>query len=460
MGSKSKKQLQSETLGMPIASARSKLNKKILHSYLSLTKFNTCYRCNEPISSPEDLAIEHAENWLDSKESMNSFWDLTNIRFSHVDCNRRCSMIEITLVDKFGKEYPTYEKDGKTYIAGKDGKRYKIKIKNMGCKRVEAFITVDGRNVITGEEGDYITQTGYIISAFNSVEIDGFRQNMEEVAAFNFSSKEEGYSSKLGTPENSGVIGVAVFGEQQQYVTPIIPWPMYPYPKPKKTSPWVPSRDRMIWTTDTAGGLSNGYEVYGTSNPSAIQCSASHSADAQKGLLRSSSSLEMSAENMCETSSSLGTGYGDSIDSKVSYTSFTRERPNLPDEIVTLYYDTKENLKKRGIIQKKPVSPNPFPKTSPRKGKVEKGFAAPPPGQEKKYRYKLPKDRTSIEAEMINAFRDAEKDLVDVKLVKMNYNTHKVFKKHIKNSSFSDDMLWGATVEVDRSLDNEYFELS
>ncbi len=46
------------------------------------------------------------------------------------------------------------------------------------------------------------------------IEIDGFRQNMDEVAAFRFGSVRGSYAGqKTGDTRNVGVIGVALFNE-------------------------------------------------------------------------------------------------------------------------------------------------------------------------------------------------------------------------------------------------------
>src|SRR2546422_280885 len=83
-----------------------------------------------------------------------------------------------------------------------------------GDRRVEAVVSVDGRDVVSGNPGDYMRERGYIIPPHGSVVVDGFRQSLSRAAAFRFSRPGSSYSSRMGTPENVGVIGVAFFGEQ------------------------------------------------------------------------------------------------------------------------------------------------------------------------------------------------------------------------------------------------------
>src|SRR5262245_45643570 len=66
---------------------------------------------------------------------------------------------------------------GAFYFAGEEGQQYAIRITNNTAARVEAVVSVDGRDVVTGQLGDYRKQRGYIIEPFGSVVVDGFRQS-------------------------------------------------------------------------------------------------------------------------------------------------------------------------------------------------------------------------------------------------------------------------------------------
>ena len=83
MGSSKQK---AETLGMPHGTATSKLRKNILFSLLQKYKEDDCYRCGAIIETVDDLSIEHKEPW--EGVSADLFWNLDNIAFSHVRCNR------------------------------------------------------------------------------------------------------------------------------------------------------------------------------------------------------------------------------------------------------------------------------------------------------------------------------------------------------------------------------------
>ena len=46
---------------------------------------SVCFKCGETIETPETLSIEHKIPWLDN--SVELFWDMNNIAFSHLSCN-------------------------------------------------------------------------------------------------------------------------------------------------------------------------------------------------------------------------------------------------------------------------------------------------------------------------------------------------------------------------------------
>lgn len=73
-------------LGMPHGTAMAKLRKNILFRQLKKHNENICYRCKQTIEFVEELTIEHIEPW--EGISIELFWSLENIAFSHSKCNR------------------------------------------------------------------------------------------------------------------------------------------------------------------------------------------------------------------------------------------------------------------------------------------------------------------------------------------------------------------------------------
>lgn len=74
------------TLGMPHGTARNRLRKTLLFQYVKKCGENVCFRCGSEIENEDQLSIEHKAPW--EGVSAGLFWDLDNIAFSHVQCNR------------------------------------------------------------------------------------------------------------------------------------------------------------------------------------------------------------------------------------------------------------------------------------------------------------------------------------------------------------------------------------
>jgi hypothetical protein len=74
-------------LGIPHGTAQHRLRKNILFHTLKKFGENKCFKCEKDIESSDDLSIEHKKAWQ-SGGSPALFWDMENIAFSHLKCNR------------------------------------------------------------------------------------------------------------------------------------------------------------------------------------------------------------------------------------------------------------------------------------------------------------------------------------------------------------------------------------
>lgn len=101
----------------------------------------------------------------------------------------------------------------RTYVVGEEGQRYGIRLVNRTARRVEVVATVDGLDVINGRSGSYDNR-GYILGPWETLDIDGFRRNEDEIAAFRFSRVSDSYAAHRGSARDVGVIGVAFFGQR------------------------------------------------------------------------------------------------------------------------------------------------------------------------------------------------------------------------------------------------------
>ena len=77
---------KSAFLGMAHGTAASRLRKLILFHLLIKHGENICFGCGEEIATADELSIEHKQPW--EGVSVELFWSLDNIAFSHQRCNR------------------------------------------------------------------------------------------------------------------------------------------------------------------------------------------------------------------------------------------------------------------------------------------------------------------------------------------------------------------------------------
>ena len=249
--------------------------------------------------------------------------------------------------DANGNSLPAFVENGSRFVLGESGQRYNVRLYNRTGQRVEAVLSVDGRDAMSGDPGDYVTQRGYVIPAYGSLLVEGFRRSLEEVAEFRFTRPEDSYSARMGTPENVGVIGVAFFAERAR---PPAPRPVLrrPAPAPYDESAEHRARDRAD-----------------------IDRAAPERREA-KGAGSSQYSPSGDVNN-------LGTQFGETRESVVTSVPFERATATRPSLVATLRYDDAEGLSQRGIdltqyfaAHRVEDAPQAFPASH---------FAQPPPGE-------------------------------------------------------------------------------
>jgi hypothetical protein len=247
----------------------------------------------------------------------------------------------VTLEDDRGNPLRTFHGDGTTFVLGYLGERYNVRISNQSDRRVEAVLTVDGRDAVSGNPGDFVHQRGYIVQPHGSVVVDGFRRSLEQTAAFRFSRPGASYSSRMGTPENVGIIGVAFFAEQRPRPRPPAP-AYYPYDD-------YDARPRAQSKPSTEGsGRSSGADLY-SRRDEAPRSAPAPTAGAKR---RSSASDDLEyapRESQRRAPSRLGTEYGESTYSPVTEVPFRRQTTWNPDAVVSLRYDDADGLVARGF---------------------------------------------------------------------------------------------------------------
>lgn len=128
--------------------------------------------------------------------------------------------LSVRLMSASGSALPMFELGSRALVQGSHGSRYVIQVRNHTGQRFEAVATVDGLDVMDGRPGSY-HKRGYLIAPWATLEIDGFRQSEQQVAAFRFGSVADSYAASKGAARNVGVIGVAFF-EERGAVTPLL----------------------------------------------------------------------------------------------------------------------------------------------------------------------------------------------------------------------------------------------
>lgn len=122
--------------------------------------------------------------------------------------------ISVQIVDAGGNPLAGLSQGSRSFVVGQNGDRYSIRLTNHSNQRFEIVTTVDGLDVIDGRTGSY-SKRGYLIDAYSTLDIDGFRRSSDAVAAFRFGSVKDSYAARTGSDRNVGVIGVAVFRERE-----------------------------------------------------------------------------------------------------------------------------------------------------------------------------------------------------------------------------------------------------
>ena len=250
-------------------------------------------------------------------------------------------LVDVNVIDRdSGAQLPVYRHNGEWWVAGRPGARYAVQVRNATGERVMGVMSVDGVNVISGDTASW-DQSGYVLSRYQNAQITGWRKSSAEVAAFHFTALPNSYAARTGRPDNVGVIGVAVFRER--YAPP--PRPL-PSPAPRYESPAFGER--------SAGVARN----QASPSPTPAARAEAAPADAEVDAWQSQKSAPAAPR--------LGTGHGEREASYSGTTQFER-RSGQPDEVITLRYDSRDNLVAMGIIPAyappPPVRPDAFPES-------------------------------------------------------------------------------------------------
>lgn len=156
--------------------------------------------------------------WYNDQEGAHAMARRGDYRPVDFDSNRDLGgMVSVKLRDASGRPLESFWAAGRRYVIGEPGERYTIELRNYTGQRFECVASVDGLDVIDGLAASF-EKRGYVLDPYASLEIEGYRESDDTVAAFRFSSVRGSYASRSGQGDRHvGVIGIALFQERNSY---------------------------------------------------------------------------------------------------------------------------------------------------------------------------------------------------------------------------------------------------
>ncbi len=270
---------------------------------------------------------------------------------------------DVQVIRENGDTLPTYASRDRFYVQGNAGERYVIRVTNPTARRIEAVVTVDGVDVIDGEDGD-LRKRGYVVPPYGEVKIEGFRTSTSDVATFRFNSVNDSYANKKGKARNVGVIAVALFQEQAAPEQQIIVRGDYTYeddlaerggsdkrvsskesekrpePRPDSVATRAPAPRDVARRPSPAKPAGQGY--YGVGGAPAVRPQIESTVD------RGDYDEAPPAEAPRNNRPGLGTEFGENRYSAASFTKFVRAA-GAPIAIAELRYNNAAGLAALGI---------------------------------------------------------------------------------------------------------------
>ena len=254
-----------------------------------------------------------------------------------------------------GRACKEYTHKGMSFIEARHGTNYTVKIKNDNPYRVMAVLSVDGLDVVTGKPAEE-TNTGYIIDAYSSLDVKGYRISDDNSASFIFTSKGKSYVQQAkSNATNAGVIGLRTYKEKVPYYYTGTYTTLGNYTINTIPCTYTVGNTTVTGTTTAAYNCSNYFSSTPVSNTSL---------NASSGILRSMNVNSDTSKPLSHKQFDTGTGWGSKLEDKVTRVSF--EKGDMLVEM-SVYYASKEALVEMGVdlqntpkIAKEPVMPKAF----------------------------------------------------------------------------------------------------
>ena len=235
---------------------------------------------------------------------------------------------DLNILDN-GNKCKQHHFQGKTFIEAHNGSEYVIEIKNNHYKRILAVGSVDSLNVLTGKTATP-NDSGYIIGAYSSEKIKGFRFSDDEWAMFKFGYKFYGntyaQSKNDGSEKNCGVIGVKFFYEKEPvvvYSSPPVQWNVNPS---WLTPSWIANLPSTTCCSISASWSTNSLSSAYNNNTTAAYSCGPHSTGGYQN-------------NVSYTCNSLGQVDPKNYQSMFGGTGATKSGPISPEVNTNVKYD-------------------------------------------------------------------------------------------------------------------------
>lgn len=257
----------------------------------------------------------------------------------------------------------------RTFIEGRNGTQYSLKVTNHTGQRILAIASVDGLNVVSGDIGDGFKGRGYIVKPYDSIMIKGFRESDNTVGTFQFTDKDNSYAKEQGGERNVGVISCNILDEKPQpvQVTKIIEnhhHHHHPYPEPK---PLIPFPKPYVYWGDIVPISNSGDDTQykqwnegysgSTGHPGhkgtlgTVGGAAKFSCSSDSAMSANCLSADMASEPLLRKKSAcnfdMGTKWGQRQEHKITRVHFDK------NQIVTsfsIYYASRNSLEAMGIV--------------------------------------------------------------------------------------------------------------
>ena len=280
-----------------------------------------------------------------------------------------------------GRPMREYFHNGRFFIEARKGTEYQVKIKNHSHKRILAVVSVDGIDVLKGGAAAS-AESGYVVNAYSTVTINGYRLDDNSVATFKFDEDKSSYATLVendfdekkaqanGPSRNNGVIGVRIWEEKESKFVPA----------------WKQQTIATHWTSNGLGG--NLHNVSSQAFNGLFACSGAHTYTGSLNTRASMRSMTKgqtpscpppkprmtyhddtwaiggellnssdTAAFMCSTEFvapksalqpefKVGTSWGDKVEDKVTKTQFEKADTYVD---LTLYYLTRDELVRIGV---------------------------------------------------------------------------------------------------------------